>query len=128
VTTAIVVDASAIAAVIFNEPERDDVLKKLTNRAFHAPSFLQSELANVAVKKARRNPTNEAHYMTALAELDLLPMTFHSVNAREVAALAMRTQLWAYDASYLWLALSLGMPLVTLDTRLEAVAAAMTRP
>jgi predicted nucleic acid-binding protein len=51
------------------------------------------------------------------------------VNATDVAKLAMRTKLWAYDASYLWLALSLGLPLVTLDARLEAAAAAvMQRP
>jgi hypothetical protein len=36
VTAAIVVDASTIAAVIFNEPEQEDVLKHLVKKALHA--------------------------------------------------------------------------------------------
>jgi predicted nucleic acid-binding protein len=40
----------------------------------------------------------------------------------EVVLLAEATKLSFYDASYLWLSRSLGVPLVTLDRRLEDAA------
>ena len=43
----------------------------------------------------------------------------------EVLALAMARDLTAYDASYLWLAQRLGLPLVTLDQELARAAAAL---
>jgi len=45
------------------------------------------------------------------------------VDHRDALALAERTGLTAYDASYLWLARTLGAELVTLDRRLKSVAA-----
>jgi predicted nucleic acid-binding protein len=39
-----------------------------------------------------------------------------------VVPLAEASELSFYDASYLWLSRSLGVPLVTLDTKLEAAA------
>ena len=43
-------------------------------------------------------------------------------DASALAAVAKDTGLTAYDASYLWLARHLGAELVTLDTKLAAVA------
>jgi predicted nucleic acid-binding protein len=110
-----------LAAVIFDEPEHDDVLKLLAGAALHAPFLLQPELANVAVKKSRRDPANERLYAAALAKFDTLDIQFHSTGSKEIAGLALLHGLSAYDASYLWLARTLNVTLVTLDKRLQAV-------
>lgn len=51
-----------------------------------------------------------------------------SVPPTDVANLAIRTGLSAYHASYLWLALSRDLELVTLDNRLARVNQAMREP
>ena len=51
-----------------------------------------------------------------------LPITRVDVPGLEVFALASRTGLTAYDASYLWLAQSRDLELVTLDALLERQA------
>ena len=49
---------------------------------------------------------------------DRTGLIWRDVDARDVVLLAHVTGLTAYNASYLWLAASLGADLVTLDDRL----------
>jgi predicted nucleic acid-binding protein len=52
---------------------------------------------------------------SAAALDDRADIHWHDVNATDVGLLAIATGTTAYDASYLWLAGSLGADLVTLD-------------
>ena len=54
--TRVVVDASALAAIAFNEPGADEVARRLEGASVSAPLLLKFELANVAWKKIRRQP------------------------------------------------------------------------
>jgi predicted nucleic acid-binding protein len=124
-----VIDASALAAVIFDEPERDDVLRSIDGLSLHAPYLLQSEMANITVKKIRRRPDQTDHYLFALNRIQTVEIAYHALEEFEVPKIALQFGLWAYDASYLWLALHLGASLTTLDKRLAAAAATvMQRP
>jgi predicted nucleic acid-binding protein len=123
----VVVDASALGALVFQEPEADDVAERLGDAVVFAPTLLKFELANTAVKKLRRDSGRAATYLAALAVgLDAkTQITWLDVNVTDVALLASATGLSAYDASYLWLAGSLGADLVTLDERLVRAGAAL---
>jgi predicted nucleic acid-binding protein len=55
---------------------------------------------------------------------DRLGVEEMSVDHAAVVGLAAETGLTAYEASYLWLARSLGAVLITLDRRLERIALA----
>jgi predicted nucleic acid-binding protein len=118
--TRLVVDASALAALVFQEPEGDAVRLRLDGAAVFAPELLRFELANTAWKKVRRQPADAAKILTALSmALDgRSGLRWQDVDARDVVLLAHATGTTAYDASYLWLAASLGADLVTLDERL----------
>jgi predicted nucleic acid-binding protein len=119
-----VADASALAAITFQEPGVDDVRLRLLGAQVFAPRILQFEMANVAWKRIRRQPE------VAVATLTLLQaalgegsrIEWMDVNVTDVVLIAQATGLTAYDASYLWLAASLGAELVTLDTRLAAAS------
>jgi len=50
----LVADCSVIAALLFNETERDAAQSILTGHDLHAPNLIDHEIANVAVKKARQ--------------------------------------------------------------------------
>jgi predicted nucleic acid-binding protein len=116
----VVVDASALAALAFNEPGADEVARRLEGASLAAPPLLKLELANVASKKIRRQPDRERAVLQALAEaLDpRLGIRWMDVDANDVALLALATGLTAYDAAYVWLAGMLGADLVTLDEKI----------
>jgi predicted nucleic acid-binding protein len=119
-----VVDASAIAALLFGEPTADAVAARLADAALHAPQLLLYELINIAWKKSRREPMQAAVFQQGLKQLDILQISYQNVDRMEVMQLAIQTGLSGYDASYLWLARALGAELVTLDERLAVAAMA----
>ena len=117
----VVVDASALAAVAFREPEGRAVLDRLAGRELVAPRLLAYELTNTALTKIRRHPTEVDAIRAGLDGVlsDDLAIHWSDVAHGEVLALAEQTGLTAYDAAYLWLAHYLEADLVTLDTRLQ---------
>lgn len=123
--TGVIVDASALAAVLFDEPEAAAVLQRLRGHALHAPTLIDYELASTALKKVRREPTHRLAVVAALNAARRLSIRRARPNALEVFALAGATNLTAYDASYLWLSRRLGLPIVTLDRALAEAADAL---
>jgi predicted nucleic acid-binding protein len=118
-----VVDASALAAILFTEAESADVLAALGDAPLAAPALIDLELASVCLKKCRRLPERRHDFLAAFALLSRFELRRVAVPAPAVLAIALDARLSAYDAAYLWLARHLGAPLVTLDARLAAAAA-----
>ncbi len=115
----VVVDASAIAALVFVETEADAVADRLTGVDLVAPALLSYEIANVAAIKLRRRLITRASAETGLALFERLDVRLHAVEAAAAFAVASETTLTAYDAAYVWLAHALRVELVTLDARVE---------
>jgi predicted nucleic acid-binding protein len=125
--TRVVVDASALAAVVFQEPAGAAVRERLEGAAVFAPGLLKYELASTAWKKIRRQPEDAVKILTALAVAldDRWGLTWQDLEPVDVVLVAHATGLTAYDASYLWLAGSLGADLVTLDEQVIEAAASL---
>lgn len=123
--TGVVVDASALAALLFDEPEAAEVRRRLNGHTLHATTLIDYELANTALKKMRREPERGAAIVAALHAGRRLRMRRVRPNMAQVLTLAALSQLTAYDASYLWLARQRGLPLVTLDAALARAAASL---
>lgn len=119
-----VVDASALGAVVFGEPERPRVRERLRGASLAAPALLRFEMASICLKKLRRDPGAHSSLMASLSVFERMQITLVEVELDAVVDLAIGARLTSYDASYLWLARNLGAELVTLDARLEAAAAA----
>ena len=115
-----VIDASAIAAIAFAEPGAETVIDEVDGYYLHAPRLLIFELMNIAWKRGRKQPAATALFMQALDLVADLHLRYRGIDPREVVQVGLETGLTAYDASYLWLARSLHLPLVTLDRRLAA--------
>ncbi len=119
-----VVDASAVAAILFQEPDHPAIADRIRGARLFAPLLLAYELTNVCLIKSRRHPDAAAALSDSLRLRRRLGVTEMSVDFDAVLALASSARLTAYDASYLWLAGELGLELVTLDKRLAAAYAA----
>ena len=117
-----IVNASALAAVLFAEPDGIDIAKNLATGDLFAPTLLGYEIANVCLRKLRANPRQRREFIAAFANWSAMGIQLVPVEHAVVLALAEQFRLTAYDASYLWLALTLGAQLVTLDRRLARAA------
>jgi predicted nucleic acid-binding protein len=113
-----VIDASALCAVLFGEPEGRLVADQVGGEPMVAPTLLRYEVANTCWKKLKRHPEQRTALLAAHSHLARLRLRQSEVDPEEVVLLAEKTGLTAYDASYVWLARVLGVDLVSLDSRL----------
>lgn len=113
-----VVDASAIASLLFGEPRGAEVAEALEGRELIAPTLLRYELGNVCLKKRELYFEKRDALLLALSFLDRMNLREVGVVEKDVIELAEQNRLTFYDASYLWLARELGADLITLDARL----------
>jgi len=114
-----VVDASALGAMVFGEPDAPAVAKELTGSVLVAPHLLWFELASIAIKKATLHSDRIEQIREAFRMAGRLAIKLLDVDHLEVVDLAAKSRLTTYDASYLWLARKTGGELVTMDKRLR---------
>lgn len=118
----VVVDASALGAVAFDEPLGGTVRDRLREHKLVAPAILEFELVNIARTKTRQRPAEAPAIAESLRDALAFGIVIERVDLQAVLKVAVTTGLSAHDASYLWLARRLGAPLVTLDKKLAAHA------
>jgi len=116
----LVVDCSTLSGLMFQEHWQAEAAQKISDRALHAPYLLDAEMANVATKKHRQGLSQIAD--DGMAEYQAMVIELHSIKVQDVVSLALRYQLSAYDAAYLWLAVELKAPLATFDAKLATAA------
>ena len=118
-----VVDASALGALVFAEPDAEVVMNSLSDAVLIAPSLIHYELASICLKKIHNHPSKTNDLISAFQMAGRLAIETVDVEHAEVIYLAKKTQLTTYDACYLWLAQKTGASLITLDKRLKKAAA-----
>ena len=115
----IVVDASALVALVLDEPAGTATrLRERLGRSgetLHAPHLIDVEVA-----QALRQQVNRAAIAVETAEIALdllarLPIALYPHSDLLQRAWAMRENVTAYDAVYVALSEMLGAPLITLD-------------
>ena len=116
----VVVDCSALAGLLFREEWEALAAGKIHGRTLHAPFLLPIEIASLALKKQRKGFSDIV--TDALAQYAELDINLHRVEPQDALTLALRYNLSAYDAAYLWLAAELKAPLATFDEKLGRAA------
>jgi predicted nucleic acid-binding protein len=125
---AVVVDASALAAVLFGESLEGRIGPILERTRPMAPSLLSYEIANVAFRKIGHYPDRSGSIQAALQLFERMVIDYFPVPVTGLVDLARDTGLSCYDAAYLWLARETGSSLLTLDQRLSAGARTLGVP
>jgi predicted nucleic acid-binding protein len=116
----LIADCSVLAAVLFDEPNRDVALQALAGKDLFAPELIADEIVSVAIKKSRHGLDDVVRQ--ALIDFTELELTRCRTDLHAQWRLALKFELSAYDAAYLWLAAELGAPLATFDERLGGAA------
>lgn len=129
---AFVLDASVTATWLLPD-EHSDASRRLYARVrggtvdVHAPELWLWECGNIVANAVRRGRATADDAMLLWSVLDAVRTrvelsVLEPAQVRACLALALEHGLSIYDAAYLWLALSLKVPLLTHDERLSAAA------
>ena len=119
--SACVVDASVIAAALFQEPHAGRARVLLAGgQELYAPELIHAEVANVIWKRHRRREVDEQEAADLLTDLLRLPIWTTPSAELAPAALQLALQLHrtVYDCLYVALAIQTKTVLVTSDRRL----------
>ena len=120
----LVIDTSAIIAVIANEPERSAIVEHTVGANLVAPESVHWEVGNAFSAMFKRRRITLLQAKQALRSYEQIPLRFIDIGLVRSLELSDRLGLYAYDAYILTCALKLRSPLLTLDKQL-AVAASL---
>ncbi len=133
--TAFVIDCSVAVTWCFEDEATaasDGLLDRLGDEPAAAPAIWPFELGNVLAMAERRGRIDAAQLAECVALLRELPVAIDEESPQralnEVLALARAEGLTTYDASYLELAMRLGVPLATQDKALRQAAEKLGTP
>jgi len=118
----IVIDTSALLAVIVAEPERDRIIESTSGHTLIGPGSIPWEIGNAfsAMLKQRRLGLTEAQQ--GLAIFHTIPLRLVRIDLNNAISIANQIKLYAYDAYFLDCAVRHSAPLLTLDRGLERAA------
>jgi len=122
VTMDIVVDTSALIAVIVGEPERDRIITLTAGNTIIGPGSIPWEIGNAfsAMFKQQRLTLEEAQ--KGFAIFNTIPIRYINPDFVNAVTMSKQTNLYAYDAYFLDCAARMKAPLITLDRKLLAAA------
>ncbi len=92
-----VVDASALAALLFDEPEAKAVADRLEDGHLVAPALLSFEIASVCLRKLRSSPQQREALLAAFALYARMPIEIVEVDRADTLQLAEAFGLSSYD-------------------------------
>jgi predicted nucleic acid-binding protein len=118
----IVIDTSALLAVIVAKPERDKIIDVTSGHTLIGPGSISWEIGNAfsAMLKQRRCGLMEAQ--KGLKVFNSIELRFVGVDLNNAVAIAYQTKSYAYDAYFLDCAVRHAAPLLTLDRSLKRSA------
>jgi predicted nucleic acid-binding protein len=118
----IVVDTSALVAVILGEPERERIIELTARHTLIGPGSIPWEVGNAfsAMLKQDRLTIDDAQ--KGLAIFEQVPIQFTKPNFANSMAIAHQAKIYAYDAYILDCAIRHKAPILTLDRKLLMAA------
>lgn len=121
----IVIDTSALVAVIAGEPERNWIVGLTAGNTLIGPGSIPWEMGNAfsAMLKQGRLALHDAR--EGIEIFQNIPIRYPKVDFANAITIAKQHNMYAYDAYFLDIAIRHGAPLITLDRKLMAAAKSM---
>jgi predicted nucleic acid-binding protein len=118
----IIIDTSAIIAVIVGEPERDIIVDITTENSLIGPGSIPWEIGNAfsAMFKQKRITIQEAE--KGFEIFKSIPLRYIEPDFINSLKLSKKYNMYAYDAYFLDCALRYNAHLLTLDKKLKTMA------
>jgi len=119
----LVVDTSALLAVLLGEPERPAIIARTQGAVLMAPGSVPWEVGNALIAGFRRRKLNARQVRDAWTSFERIPLRLLPVAVTKALELAEQLGLYAYDAYVLEAVRVYHVPLLATDKRLRTAAA-----
>jgi predicted nucleic acid-binding protein len=118
----ILLDASAIMAVIADEPESDIVIKYTKDAIIVSPNTVPFEIANGLTKMMKKRIIDTQEKMIDIIKnFKKVPIKMVEIDLEKALKIAWEFKIYAYDAFYLEASKRLNLPLLTFDGGMKRV-------
>jgi predicted nucleic acid-binding protein len=117
----VLLDASAIMAVILNEPNRNTVIALTENAEILSPEVISFEIGNALINLLKKSKITEEELLAAYRNYTAMPIESIKVDIEKALKIACKYKIYAYDAYYLEIANRLKLPLITFDNLMKKV-------
>lgn len=111
----LVLDTSAVLAVVLNEPERVDIIGLTRGCELLAPSVLPYEIGNALTGLLKRRIHTVEQTRAAWNAFSAVPLELREIDVGPALMLAARQGLYAYDAYVIQCAIEARCQLLSLD-------------
>ena len=118
----IIIDASAIIAIITNESTKPGIIRATQDASLIAPESIHWEIGNAFSAMFKRRLITLEGATAALQIYNDIPVGYMPIELEQALAIASRFSIYAYDAYVIECALSYKASLLTLDAQLADVA------
>jgi predicted nucleic acid-binding protein len=118
----IVIDTSALVAVIVAEPERARIIELTSGHSLIGPGCIPWEVGNAFSAMLKQRRLHVADVQQAMKIFGDIPLRYVPADMGNALSLAGKTNLYAYDAYFLDCASRHSAPLLTLDRTLRLAA------
>jgi predicted nucleic acid-binding protein len=113
--TNIVIDTSAILAVLLDEPEKQAVVEATIGSVVCAPASLRWEVGNAATAGVKRRRLTTERARRLVTDFEQVTIRELAIDLLSAVNLGLELGIYAYDAYILEAARSSGFPLLALD-------------
>jgi len=110
----IVIDTSAILAVLLDEPEKQAVVEATMGSVLCAPASLRWEVGNAATAGVKRRRLTTARARQLVTDFEQVTIRELAIDLLRAVDLGLELGIYAYDAYILEAARSSGFPLLAL--------------
>ena len=118
----IVIDTSALIAVITNEPKKEKIIEATLGAELLAPSSVHWEIANAFSAMFKQKRLGLENSIKCIGEYNKIPLRFLDVDLNSAIKLSFDFNIYAYDALLISCSLTSNAPLLTLDKSLFETA------
>ena len=121
----IIADTNIFLAVALNEPEKEQIIEITSEASLIAPESLPFEIGNALSAMIKQRQITKQQALVAENFTHNIQVRLVPVEIQSCLQLAIKYNIYAYDAYFLRCAISLSYPLLTLDRCMRQVAEEM---
>ena len=118
----IIADTNTFIAVSLNEPEKDSIIQLTQGHDLIAPDVLPFEIGNALTAMMKKSSLKKEEVVSAWEVVQQIPVDLRHTDIKSALRIAIKFNIYAYDAYFLECAENLRSPLLTLDISLKRVA------
>ncbi len=118
----VVIDTSALIAVIVGEPERNMIVEFTTGNTLIGPGSIPWEIGNAFSAMFKQNRLTLDEAQRGLVIFDSISLRYIKPDFVNALKISKQANMYAYDAYFLDCAIRHKAPLLTLDRKLKRAA------